>query len=517
MTIARMFTPRIWLAALAAMLPVHGPAAAQAPVTTASGALQGESAGGLTVYKGIPFAAPPIGALRWKAPSPPASWKGVRKATAFAPACIQNTDMFAAMGEPRLPTSEDCLYLNVWTPAKAASDRLPVMVWIHGGGFTTGGTGTPMFDGSKLASRGVVVVTIAYRLGALGFLAARELSAESPTRSSGAYGIMDQVAALNWVHRNVAAFGGDPAKVTIFGESAGGMSVSALASSPKTEGLFRGVIAQSGAYFPQPNAAPGAPGSRYTLASAEAEGARFLQTLATGSIAEARAKPADEVLRAAEGGHFRFAPVADDVFLAKDPFAAYAAGRFRDTPVLIGFNSDEGALFVQSMAAGQFKAMVAAQYGAKAPAILAAYPAGSDSEALASARRLFGDSALAWPVWTWAQLQSRHRGRVFAYYFDHKVPHPDAPMFQGVSGAFHGSDLAYVFGVPVPGWQQQDDSISSLMIDYWTSFARTGDPNGAGRPAWPNYTQANPLFLELGPRPHPIPVPNAERLRVFGQ
>lgn len=327
---------------------------------------------------------------------------------------------------------------------------------------------------------------------------------------------MDQVAALEWVRRNIGAFGGDPAKVTIFGESAGAMSVSALASSPRARGLFRGVIAQSGAYFSPVNAPRDGPGARIDLPTAEAGGAAFLRRLEASSIAEARRIPADQIVRASDAGGVQFRPVPDDIYIVRDSGAAYGAGRFADTPILIGFNSEEGALFLPAITMDRYRSMVTADYGADAGRVLAAYPADSDEEALRSARRLFADRGFGWPMLTWARQQSRRgHGKVFSYYFDHRVPHPDAPIFRGVNGAFHGSDLAYVFGVPVPGWTDEDRRLSDLFIDYWTNFAKTGDPNGAGLPEWRPFATSGPMAMRLGPQPAMIPYPGLERLSLF--
>ena len=340
--------------------------------------MRGVEENGLAVYKGIPFAAPPVGDLRWRSPQPAAAWSGVLKADAFAPVCPQPDGANAALGMPVLPSSEDCLYLNVWTPVSLfSSRRAPVMVWIYGGGFASGGTGLPSYSGEHLARKGVVVVSIAYRLGAFGFLAHPDLSAESG-HGSGDFGLLDQIAALKWVKANIAAFGGDPDNVTIFGESAGGISVSMLAASPLAKDLFQRAISESGGSFAPSRTANQGGTNTPSLAVAERQGATFIQGLGAASIADARKIPADTILKA--GG--RFWPVMDGYVIPGDQYELYKAGQYNDTPILIGTNSDEGALFPQAPNAAAYVANVRAAYGDYADKILAAYPGDTDAEAL---------------------------------------------------------------------------------------------------------------------------------------
>jgi para-nitrobenzyl esterase len=319
---------------------------------------------------------------------------------------MQDANMLGFMGLKATP-NEDCLYLNVWTPAKAKGARLPVMVWIYGGGFAGGATGAPLYDGSKLAAKGVVVVSVAYRLGALGFMAHPELSRESG-HGSGNYGIEDQIAGLKWVRDNIAQFGGDPGNVTIFGESAGGISVSMLAASPNARGLFQKAISESGGNF-GPAARSGAGGAlMHTLAASEAQGAAFLKSIGAADIAAARALPADKI-QAGPGANAMggFWPNFDGHVLPGDQYLLYSQGRFNDTPVLIGTNSNEGGLFVQgNVTPDQFEKNVRGQYGASADALLAAYPHATAAEALKSSQDVFRDTTFAWPTWAWARLQS---------------------------------------------------------------------------------------------------------------
>jgi len=296
----------LWIAALACGLSAQTPK----PVRTQSGMVQGVAEDGLTVYKGIPFAVRPLGDLRWRAPQPPAAWKDVRAVDKFAPACIQTQLLLPALGMDAVQTNEDCLYLNIWTPAKSAKEKLPVMVWIYGGGFTNGATSLSGYNGANLAKKGVVFVSIAYRVGILGFMAHPELTAEQKGHS-GNYGLLDQIAGLQWVKRNIAAFGGDPNRVTIFGESAGGIAVSMLSASPLARGLFRGAISESGGNFGPAQTAPGEGGvNMVSLATAEKNGSAFLAKLGAASIAEARKRSAEDILKSSPPGLVGHGPLS---------------------------------------------------------------------------------------------------------------------------------------------------------------------------------------------------------------
>jgi para-nitrobenzyl esterase len=478
--------------------------------------VQGTVEGGLTVYKGISFAAPPVGDLRWRAPEPPHAWTGVRQADKFAPACIQVPVVQPVLGMDPVQTSEDCLYLNIWTPAKSANDRLPVMVWIYGGGFSLGTTSVSQYNGAKLASKGVVLVSVAYRVGELGFLAHPELTAEQHGHS-GNYGLLDMIAGLKWVKQNIGAFGGDPGRVTIFGESAGGIAVSMLAASPLAKGLFQGAISESGGNFAPAQRDTEGGENMHTLARAEKDGTAFLAKLGAPSIADARKKSAAEILKAQPPGLITAWPDFDGYVLTGDEYKLYEAGRYNDTPVLIGTNSDEGALFVASMKAEAARDAVRSGYGEYADKILSVYPAESDAEALRSARDLFRDSAFAWPTWAWARLQAKTgKGKVYVYYFSRRPPYPNSPAFQGW-GAAHFGEVAYVFENFPEAMQptEADRALSEEMASYWTNFAKTGDPNGAGLPHWPAFTNANPEVMNLDDPSKAIPVPNLKQLEVL--
>src|SRR5687768_1843166 len=310
-----------------------------APVKVEEGVVQGTVEDGLTVYKGIPFAVPPVGDLRWKAPQPAAKWEDVQQANKFGPAPMQG-------GNPPSGKSEDCLYLNVWTPAKSANEKIPVLVWIYGGGFGGGSTSEPNYSGENLAKKGVVLVSIAYRVGVLGFMAHPELSAESPNKASGNYGLLDMIAGLKWIQKNIAAFGGDPNKVTIFGESAGGIAVSMLCASPLAKGLFHGAISQSGGSFgpPRPTTFPGE--NLKLLKDAEASGVVFAQKAGVSSIAALRKMDADKIPTGWGMGNAW--PIIDGYVIPEDQYKLYEAGKYNDTPIIVGYNSDEGLTFTRT-------------------------------------------------------------------------------------------------------------------------------------------------------------------------
>jgi para-nitrobenzyl esterase len=483
-----------------------------APVKVEGGRVEGTAADGLTVYKGIPFAAPPVGALRWRAPQPAPAWQGVRKADQFAPGCMQSMG-----GPPPSGMSEDCLYLNVWTPAKSPKDRVPVLVWIYGGGFNGGATSSPVTSGEKLAQRGVVLVSIAYRVGVFGFYAHPELSAESPHHVSGNYGLLDMIAGLRWIQRNIAVFGGDPKRVTIFGESAGGIAVSMLCASPLAKGLFQGAISQSGGSFGPFGKTPSPGENMRVLADAEVSGIGFAKSAGASSLPELRALPAEKLLDVVRGQRGMAWPIVDGWVIPGDQYKLYETGRFNDTPILVGYNSDEGASFWPPRTPEEYITNTRKRYGEYADRLLKAYPTATDSVPK-TARDLARDSAFGWHTWVWARLQSqRGKGKAYYYYFDQHPENPAGSPNAG-HGAHHGADVAYVFEhledthYPITA---ADQRISDAMAAYWTNFAKRGDPNGQGLPAWPAFSDSNPAVMYFAGTPHTGPVPSAESLRVL--
>jgi para-nitrobenzyl esterase len=485
--------------------------AAVATADVTGGRLQGVVMEGIASFKGVPFAAPPTGENRWRSPQPVVPWTGVRKATAFAPACMQDTGMAARLGAPTT-VSEDCLDLNVWTPAQTARDRLPVMVWIYGGAFVGGATNWPLYDGTHFARKGVVLVSVAYRVGPFGFLAHPALSRESG-RGSGDYGLEDQIAGLKWVRDNIAKFGGDPHRVTVFGESAGGISVSMLAASPQAKGLYQRAISESGGSLTPPHGGPGQ--GVPTLKTAEETGTAFLASLGAQDIKAARELPAEKILDASRQGRRGFWPVLDGHVIVGDEFSLYEAGRFNDTPVLIGTNSDEGAAFTPAqVTAADYEKQIRATYGDKAELILAANPHATDAQARTAAKNNFRDSVFAWSTWRWASLQSRHpgKGKAYLYYFDHRTP-------ASPEGSSHASEIAFVFanlGNPGASPSDADKALSDLMISYWVNFAAQGDPNGPGLPAWPAFSDASPQVMHFDESSSARGgVPNLEQLKAL--
>jgi len=484
-----------------------GYAQSPAPVLTEHGLVKGVAAPGLTVYKGIPFAAPPVGDLRWRAPQPAAKWTGVRPATDFAPDPFQ--------GDGKGNVSEDCLYLNIWTPAKSANEKVPVLVWIYGGGFSFGSTSTPVHNGEHLARKGVVLVSINYRVGPLGFLAHPELSAESPHHASGNYGLLDQIAGLQWVKKNIAAFGGDPDKVTIFGESAGGIAVSMLCASPEAKGLFRGAISQSGGSFgpSRPTTYPGE--NMKVLADAEQAGVAFATKAGAASIADLR-KIAPEKLPPGWGSGAAW-PIVDGWVVPGDQHKLYEAGKYNDVAILVGYNSDEGLSFPSGKTPAEYIANTQKRYGPFADKLLAAYPAGP-AAVPKTARNLSRDAAFGWQTWSWANLQVlTGKSKVYLYHFDQHPAHP-AGSPEADHGMAHGMDVPYVFQTLDPNDAKLtagDRAISDAVSTYWTNFAKQGDPNGPGVPAWPQYTGKNGHVMHFHDEAAPGPVPSAAALEVL--
>ena len=462
-------------------------------------------------FLGIPYAAPPVGFLRWKPPAPPLKWTGTRDATHFGSRCMQPSlydDMF--FRDPGM--SEDCLTLNVWTPGSLQGNwkagKLPVMVWIYGGGFVTGSTSEPRQDGAHLASKGVIVVSFNYREGIFGFFTHPELLTESPQHAAGNYGLLDAVAALQWVHNNISAFGGDPANVTVFGESAGSFAVSSLMASPLAHGLFQHAIGESGGAF----GGPPTGGLRYQPAEVRAQkDADFARTeLHAESLVQLRALPADQLLTAEKDGS-GFGPDVDGYFLPQSPSAIFAAGRQNDVPLLAGWNHDEGgngkattitptggssagAAAPSSGDLAHLQAVARKDFASHPSDFLEAFPATTDAEALTRLQQYATDRFIAYGTWAWLEAQTNTgTSPVYRYRLD-LVPPPD-PARPGRYGVFHSDDIEYVFGNLDSrkgiAWRPEDYAMSEQIMGYWTSFARTGSPNGPGLPDWPAYTAAS--------------------------
>jgi para-nitrobenzyl esterase len=478
-------------------------AAITEPVRVEQGLLAGTSGSSadVRVYRGIPFAAPPVGDLRWKAPQPAAKWQGLRQAAEFSNACWQTQyPAAAAIYQAKLPPlSEDCLYLNIWTPAKSPKDKLPVMVWIHGGGFTRGYGGSHAYDGEALARKGAVIVTLNYRLGIFGFFAHPALSAESGHHASGNYALLDQIAALQWVQKNIAAFGGDPTRVTIFGESAGSWAVNVLMASPLARGLFQRAIGESGGSF-----SPMKP-----LAEAEKEGEKLAASMAPAPAVEdkptqqsilktLRAKPAEELLKASEAETVR--PMVDGWVVPEDIATIFAQGRQNDVPLIVGYNADEGTTLApqaSNMKARMFAGGAYQRYGSQADAFLKIYSAGSDEQAVSSFYSAFRDQLFGWEMRTWARMSTKTGHQpAYLYYFSRRPPGPQSPRLR----AFHASEIAYVFGTfvwPFP-WEETDKKLSDAMTSYWVNFAATGNPNSGNLTKWPVYNAKDDQALEFG-------------------
>ncbi len=473
---------------LVAAVQLAGTSVAQ-HVVTESGTVAGIHSNGLSVYKGIPFAAPPLGDLRWRPPARAASWTGTRQAEAFAPACMQVG--VSMPGETPPTVSEDCLYLNIWAPAKAetktAHERLPVVVWIYGGGYINGSAAMPLYWGDQLAQKNVILVTIAYRLGPLGFLALPELTRESTHHSSGNYGLMDQIAALEWIQRNIAAFGGDPKCVTIAGQSSGSISVSILMASPLAKGLFQRAIGESGGLFEPLQLAP-----KYLLANAEHEGEKYAAALGAPSLKGLRGLPAS-LLSGNAGGIVH--AVIEPYVLPLSPYEAFASGQQNDVPLLIGSNAEEARALVDVSheTAATFDHDLEQSVGQLPPTLVTAYPHATDEEARQAQLSLERDLRFGWDMWAWARLQAgTGKSPVFYYSFRQQPPFPASSVYAGW-GASHFAELWYVFNhldQSSWNWTTGDRKLAEEMSSYWVNFARSGDPNGPGLPAWAAFTNA---------------------------
>lgn len=464
-------------------------------------------AGDVYSYKGIPFAAPPIGTLRWKAPQPVVPWSGVRRADTFGPSPVQGVpNPFGPWSAeyliPKTPISEDCLYLNVWT-SKQATRKKPVLVWIYGGGFGSGGSSVPIYDGEATARKGIVFVSVNYRVGPFGFFAhpdlAREASESTPARqASGNYGLMDQIEALRWVQQNIARFGGDPTNVTIAGQSAGSMSVNCLVASPLAKGLFTKAIAQSGARFASPYP---------SLREAEEDGQKTARALGAATLAELRALPAEALLKQTQAMR---GPIIDGYVLPASIAQLFADRKQNPVALLTGWNEDEGLAFGPLKNAADYTAQINQQYGTKAETLLRYYPASSDVEAAQSQRNLSRDQIFGAQNYQWAVIQAQQQLPVYVYRFTRKVPATGA---YATYGAFHTAEVPYAYDnlrfidKQLRPLRPADDKLAHVIATYWANFIKTGNPNGNGLPRWPAFSAPNDSIIQLDSliRARPLP------------
>jgi para-nitrobenzyl esterase len=477
-------------------------------VKTANGTLEGVTEkSGVRSFKGIPFAAPPVGDLRWKEPQPAKNWQGVRKADTFGPRAMQRA-VFGDMNFRSDGMGEDCLYLNVWTPAQTGNERLPVLVYFYGGGFMAGDGSEPRYDGESMAQKGIVALTVNYRLTVFGFLAHPELSRESGRNASGNYGLMDQSAALRWVQQNIAAFGGDPKKVTIAGESAGSSSVCAQMASPLSKNLISAAIGESGSMLSlQPMT---------TLAQAEEMGVKFAQSVGAASLAALRAVPADQLLQATASPETpRFRPIVDGYFLPRAPLHLFEAGEQARVPMLAGWNSEEmnyrSVLGEAAPTPENYRSAVQKLFGERAEEVLKLYPAATGEEVLQAATDLASDRFTGYSTWKWTDVHGKTSGKpVYRYYYTRPRPPmtPEmgdaAPGLAGgvvrgaeaaamkvppARGAVHSAEIEYAMGNlagnKVYAWTPDDYKVSETMQAYFANFIKTANPNGGGLPDWP--------------------------------
>jgi para-nitrobenzyl esterase len=450
-------------------------------------------------FLGIPFAAPPVGDLRWKPPQPAAAWQTARAATSYAAQCMQparsKTSVYYEYAGDQ-PTSED--------------GKLPVMVWLYGGGFQQGSAANPVFDGSRLAQRGVIVISINYRVGIFGFLAHPQLTAESPQQASGNYGLLDQVAGLNWVKRNAAAFGGDPDNVTIFGQSAGAAAVTYLFASPLARGLFARGISESFGFANK---------AMTPLADAEKNGVAFAARLGANSLGDLRQLPAEKLLET----RLAMSPIIDGWFLPANPYAIFAEGKEAPIALLTGWNEDEGTTFPHAKSLADYQQWLRQKYPDIADRLLTLYPARTDEEARAANKAVVRDSLFAWGPWSAARLHAKNGYSSYLYHFTHPQPLRPGARFDEIDsayglGTFHSSEYPYLFGtldVLSRDWTNDDRMLSDRLQRYWVAYAYSGSPNAPGLARWPSFNETADSTMYLGDKTGPGPVPNLDRLELF--
>ncbi len=518
---------RFFILAITFTLALTAGALAQDRVKIANGVLEGASDknSGVRSFKGIPFGAAPVGELRWKPPQPVKNWEGPRKADKFGPCCMQRP-IFGDMGFRSDGMSEDCLYLNVWTPAKSGNEKLPVLVYFFGGGFVAGDGSEGRYDGESMAKKGIVSITVNYRLGVFGFFAYPELTKEAPQRASGNYGLFDQHAALKWVQQNIAAFGGDPKRVTIAGESAGSIAVSSQMASPLSKNMIAGAIGESGSILGALSAVP--------LAEGEKMGARFAASLGKGdtpTLAELRAMTAEQLLEAtAKPGQPWFTPTIDGYFFPKSPFDIYAAGEQARVPLLAGVNSEEMGYFavlgLEKPTVENYRKSLERLYPGKGEEVFKLYPASNDTEVLDSAQDLASDRFISYSTWKWVDVATKTGGKP-TYYYLYARPRPAMSAEMGNAtpglaggvvrgqqgaantrpqprGAVHSAEIEYAMGNldlnKVYAWTPDDYKVSQVMQDYFSNFIKTGNPNGKGLPNWPRFGQGQRIVIDANTR-----------------
>jgi para-nitrobenzyl esterase len=498
-------------------------AAVKEPIELDSGLLGGsaESSNGIRVFRGIPFAAPPVGTLRWQPPQPVAKWDGVRDASKFGNVCIQpagpssgpQARLNIAFMDGSPPAAEDCLYLNVWTPAKSANEKLPVMLYWFGGAFTEGGGSVPLYDGDALARKGAIVVTMNYRLGPYGFFVHPALTAESPHKASGNYGLMDMLASARWVRKNIEAFGGDPDNVTVFGQSAGAMAIASIVASPEAKGLFRRAISQSGAWM-----GLGVSAAMRTRAQAEEVGVKAAGDVTTAAQLRAMST-ADVTAKLRSAGM-----LVDGWVIPEDPTVTFANGKQNAVDVLVGSNKDE-SFFNAPVTTQQFEERAKARWGDLADEYLKVYPHATDAEAALSTAENTGDGTY-WHMRLYADYQVKKGNKAYLYYFAQNPPgKPGSPAFP----AAHAAELPYVFDTlgqlhlfpdaslaDLAAASPPDRKLADLMSSYWVNFARSGDPNGKGLPEWKAHKAGNGqdgALLDADPASEHLP--SADRLALL--
>ncbi|HEY0243948.1 MAG TPA: carboxylesterase family protein, partial [Mucilaginibacter sp.] len=470
------------------------------PVKIETGLISGvkSKTSNVVAYKGIPFALPPVKELRWKAPQPPKPWTGVRKCDTYGPDPFQNPPKAMSMWSEEyfIPKesarSEDCLYLNVWTAAKSAKEKRPVLVWIYGGGFNSGGGDVPIYDGEATANKGIVFVSFNYRVGVFGSFAHPELTKESGYSASGNYGLLDQIAALKWVQKNIVAFGGDPDNVTIAGQSAGSMSVNCLIASPLAKNLFKKAIAESGANM------VGATRGMRNLAESEEQGIRTAQILNATTLADLRNLSADDLQTQVRGN---FGPIVDGYVLPEAIPAIFAANQQNPVVLLTGWNENEGMLSGSLKNADDFRKQSEQTYGTNAGIFLKYYPASNEEEATASQYKLSKDLMFGIQNYTLANVESQKGQKVYMYRFTHKVP--GTGIYEHI-GAFHTGEVGYTYDnlkfINRP-WQPLDHELANTLSAYWANFIKTGNPNSNGLPVWPAYSVNESKIMMLGDKP----------------